>query len=919
MKLSNEEANVKICSKSSVLILLLTLTACSGSSPEKLMADAEKLVEKKQFKEATLTLKNVIQDNPSLFEAREMLGLIYLNQGMYVASRKELLRAENSLSDAGKVALAETFLWLEEYESIHDLEVQEEGLSKDQLDIYKAIALVRSESPTKALTIFKNLTSSPYQAEGLLAKAYISTINDDAQSALHTLSSNDTAVDSSTAALQLKASLQIYINDWNSASQTIEKLISHRPADYKFKTQLATALINTGKFKEAKPLVAELLKISPEQAYFNQLKGTIDISEKDFENASIHLDKAIKNGRSNQTTRLFSAIAHYQIENFEQAYQNLSIVIPSLPSDHYAQRLYSSIQLKLGYTQDGINNINNMPDLGQDDLLYIVETSRLLIQKNEINEAKRLIEKIDSKDIDDEKMLKNVGLLKLLTGEGGVSELERNLDSSPDSENSFYMLLMAYIEDDALEKAYELVENRLSGEANSVKRLIAKGFLQQTSGNVDAARITYEALREIAPDNFEAALFFIEQSIKQDKLEDAAQLLKKAIDSYPLSTRLLMRSFQVHQRLGSNEHAITQLKRAQLQSSEAKYGLLYAASLLLDDQYQSVIDYLLEKQQKLSTVPKYWMLLGDSYAKQGKNEDARKAFAKWRIQDPSKSSYIRSLQIEEIEGNYLQAEHLIDEAVKVLGSSIAFELLSTRLKILKGNYKDAKSAYSKLPESAQQTVVGQLIKGRLEMNKGDYEAALTTLQPQYYKAPSTELALLIFSSMSKLKLQERLVDFTTEHLNSAPQDNKVRLLFANYLLTNDAEAAIKQYLYLVNNAEQDSPLVLNNLAWLLNKTGEPSEALMYIAKADKLVPSNPSILSTYGSVLSSLSEHDMAIEKSKSAYLLSKKNAEIGLAHFEVLMNGNKRAEAEQVISEIVPVTVIQEKQIAQLKQQFQF
>merc|ERR1711970_598500 len=109
-----------------------------------------------------------------------------------------------------------------------------------------------------------------------------------------------------------------------------------------------------------------------------------------------------------------------------------SAIITTLPEEHFARRLYTSIQLKLGYTQDGIDTLNTMTSLGQDDLIYIVETSRLLVQKNELSEAKRLLNKIDSQEIADASMLKNIGLLKLLTGDGGVSELERNLNASID-------------------------------------------------------------------------------------------------------------------------------------------------------------------------------------------------------------------------------------------------------------------------------------------------------------------------------------------------------------------------------------------------------------------------------------------------------------------------------------------------------
>lgn len=909
---------MKNYSKLSVAMLLCFLSACSDNSPEKRLADAELMLEKGQLQEASVTLKNVIKDDPSLLKAREMLGLTYLQQGLYLAAQKELLRAQSVLSDESKVALAETHLWLEEYESIKDLSIENEGQTKDKLEIYQAIALFRAQSPTSAISVFEKLETSPFEDIASLAKAYNATIREKPAAALKVLVDNAAQIEDSPLALQLKFTLENFVNDWSSAIDTSKKLLSLRPADYKVKTQLATVLINAGEFEEAKPVVEQLLRLSPEQAYFNQLKGTLLVSEKDYEGAILYLDKAIKNGRSNQITRLFSAISHYQLGNFEQAYQNLSVIIDTLPKDHYAKRLYTSIQLKLGYVQDGIDTINTMSDLGQDDLLYIVETSRLLVQKNELDEAKRLIGKIESDQISDSKMLQNIGLLKLITGKEGLSELERNLDISPESENSFYLLLVAYVENKAYDKAYELIDSRLTGEENKIERLNATGFVQQTAGDIESAQQTYQKLKDIDPKNLEAALFFIEQSIKNGELEKAAQQLSSAIDNYPLSTRLLIRSFQVAQRLGNIKPAIKQLKEAQGKSKEPKYALLYAAALSLDNQFKTVVDYLSENQQKLKDTPKYWMLLGNAYAKQSNYKEARKAFTEWRKLEPSQNSFVQSIQIEEIERDYLKAEQVIEEARRKLGKNTTIELLAARLKLLQGKNKDASKAYNALPDEAKKSLIGQVVKGRLAITEGNYQSAISTLEPLYEDAPSSELALLLLTSYVQLEQHEQILSFAKAHLERAQSDNKVRLLFANYLLEREPRLAIEQYTYLVDNVKKESPLVLNNLAWLLNQNGSPSKALKLIERANELVPNNPNILSTYGAVLSSLSKHEAAIEKAKEAFVISKENVSIGIEYVRALARGGRKIDAQRVASTIIPVTAAQETQLNQVKQQFQ-
>lgn len=909
---------MNIHSKLSIVSLICFLSACDTNSPDKMLADAESMLKNGQVQEASITIKNVIKSNPSLLEARELLGTAYLQQGLYLAAQKELLRAENTLSDEGKLSLAETHLWLEEYENILELTVQEDGASKENLSLYKAMALSRLRRQPEAAKLFKELESASSTAVEVTAKAYSLTLDEKPKLALSILTNSNEILTSSPLALQLKFTLENYTGDWQSASATSKQLLSLRPADYKVKTQLATVLINDGNIEEADSLVEELLRLSSEQAYFNQLKGTILISQKDFENATLYLDKAIKNGRSNQVTRLFSAIAHYQLENFEQAYSNLSSIINSLPDDHYANRLYTSIQLRLGYTKDGLKNIEAMSELGQDDLLYIVETSRLLIQQNEISQAKRLIDRINSEDISDTKMLQNIGLLKLLTGDSGISELERNFEATPDEKSSFYILLAAYIENSSFDKAFQLINTELSGEQNTAERLRATGFLQQKSGNIEAARKTYRKLETEQPNNLDSSLFFIEQSIKNGDLNEANKTLLIAIKANPLSTRLLMRSFQVNQRLGNLSPAISQLESAQSQSSEPRYALLYAAALLFNNQNNDVIDYLENKQNLLKENSRYWMLLADAHFKQSNYEDARVALREWRQKEPSVNAYAQSIRLEEGSGKFLQAEQLILEAKRKLGANPVFDLLAARLKLLQGKAGEASTTFEKLPESAKQSPLGKLIEGRLAFSEGDYEEAFKTAAQQYNDTPSTELALVAFSSLIKLEQHNRVIEFTQSHLSSFPNDTKVRLLFANYLLEKDPTQAIEQYTYLINNEEADSPLVLNNLAWLLNEANLASKALVYIEKADKLVPNNPNILSTYAAVLSSLSQHEKAIDKANSAYVLGKSNVDIAFQYVKTLARGGEKIQAKQVASSIIPMTTAQEAQLDALKRQFQ-
>ena len=85
-------------------------------------------------------------------------------------------------------------------------------------------------------------------------------------------------------------------------------------------------------------------------------------------------------------------------------------------------------------------------------------------------------------------------------------------------------------------------------------------------------------------------------------------------------------------------------------------------------------------------------------------------------------------------------------------------------------------------------------------------------------------------------------------LESHPQDLAVRAMLAESLRTSgDTAGAVAQYQGLLTDAKE-SPVVLNNLAWLYHLQGD-ARALATAKRAWELAPKSPEIADTYGWLL----------------------------------------------------------------------
>ena len=82
-----------------IVLAALALVGCADDSPEKRIAAAKEYLQKKDSKAAVIEIKNALQHNPELGEARYLLGSTLLAEGNVAAAEVEL---RNLLCRLGK-------------------------------------------------------------------------------------------------------------------------------------------------------------------------------------------------------------------------------------------------------------------------------------------------------------------------------------------------------------------------------------------------------------------------------------------------------------------------------------------------------------------------------------------------------------------------------------------------------------------------------------------------------------------------------------------------------------------------------------------------------------------------------------------------------------------------------------------------
>ncbi|AMJ95286.1 hypothetical protein AVL56_13910 [Alteromonas stellipolaris] len=900
-------------------LLLLNLTACSPKSTNEVLLDAEQLKQEGKYQEASIALKNIIKEEPNNFTARESLGLIYLEQGLYSAARKELVRADTALSPNGVVSLAETYLWLESFDELQKLSIpntDENTESFLELAIYKAIATYNSGGKFRAAASFSRLTESDSLKVSQLAKAYLAIQNNRIGDAIDYTNKSVEAQPDFIAALQLKAILEAVEGKWSLAIQTLEGLLEKRAHDYKIKLKLADALVNNKEYDKAEPFVNQLLSLSANHPYFNQLKGTIEFSKNDFESALIYLDTAIKNGRSNSVTRLLAALANYYENNLEQAYQNLKVIVETLPPEHFSHKLYSIVQVQLGYSNDNDESLEDIATIPVGEALYLAKSSSLLIQEGEIAQAKSLIEQISTDDVQDAELLRSIGLLKILTADTGIEELEKSFKQDPDSEKSFLVLAFAYLNAEQFDKAEQLAVNWLKAHPDTVSALHIQAQASSHTSNANKVAGIYSKILGLEPEHVSANLFFVEKDVRNNDLASAKAKIESLVNYHPLDMVVLIRHFQIQKELEYYSVAIEPFKKAYNSSDDIKYALLYAGALAELNKTDEQLSVLKNIHSKAENEPKYWMMLADAYWERKDFVNAAQALEKWRGLEQSTKAFLKSIELAEITRDYKGALELVEEGISLFPDQTQLKLIKARILILDGDIEQATTVFDSLSPAIKSSTLGLTVQSKLLIAKRKYSEAVNAIDKVYQNVKSQEVASILYTALFRANKEAEALAFTEKHLSIAPSHNKIRLLAANQQMYSAPNKSIAHYKYLVENEAVQSPLVLNNLAWLLGEAQKYDDALVYANRAQAILPENPSIMATRGKILLQLDRIDESLDLLENAFKTSANSPDIGIDYVVALLKAKDKSEAQKVLTQFKPKTQEHERRIDELKVQ---
>ena len=821
------------------------------------MASAKRYLTKNDHQAAVIELKNALQANPKLAEARLLLGVSMLELGDAQGAEVELRRALELGEPAERVypPLARSLVHQAEYKKVVDQFQGVEGTAARNPELLTALGqalfgLRQREAAEKAFA--QALAVQPGYVPAILGNARLKAATRDLAGAL---ALTQTALDSSPkslAAQELRAALLAASGQLDQAIAGYRKTLELRPKYLPAHAALVSLLIQQQKLDDAGPHVSKLAELAPKhpetlywRAMYEYRRNNLPASR---DAIMQHLNAAPNSLRG---LLLASAIEH-DSKSYHQAEAHLQQVLARAPRLAPAQRLLVMNHLRSGQVTNAVDALKPLLASGGDDPVTFALAGEAHLAGGNPSRAAFYFAKASELDPKDDRKLTGLALSHLAEGktDEAVRELEQAvvLDSTGRADVALIVASLrkrdfnkAFAAIDALEKKQpgKPLPHHLRGAALAAKRDVA------------SAKKSFEQAVSLDPSYFPSIAQLALLDVAEGKPEEAKKRLEALLKRNPKSAPALLALAGLESRAnGRTEEAAALIRRAIAISPTD-----VAARVAIINHYLQAKDpkkAAAAAQEALDAIPSRPEILdaaGRAQYAAGAVNEANTTFAKWsRLQPESPQPWLRLAQLQlankDLDGaarNYGKALQLKPDLVDAQVGLIAVDLRRDR-------GPQALATAQTMQKQRPKESVGYLMEGDIHARKPAWPQAIAVYRAGLKQVDTSDLAIRLHAAYRASGQAAEADRFEAARLKQRPDDAGFRLHLAQAAVgANQFDRASEHYRALVA-LQPNNAILLNNLAWAAGRANDP-QAISYAEKAYSMRPNDPAVMDTLGVLL----------------------------------------------------------------------
>ena len=841
---------------------LIAVAVCAGllagcsDSPETMLASAKQYLAKNDLNAASIQLKNVLQKDGSMAEARFLLGTVNLDQDNVAGAVKELRRAAElgyppvhvaPMLASALVRAGEFGQVIKEFEgtTLEDPAAQarllaalgDAHLARADVDKARAAyeaAIAADPADTTARVGLGRAKLSRGDLDGALAEADAAIAQKSATADAHAL----------------RGDVLIVRRDTDEAVAALEAAVRERPAAINYHFALVSLLLRENRLDAAEQRLADMKKAAPAHPLTRYLQAFVDFRRDRFAEARDGVLEAIRVAPDYLPAQLLAGTIFVRLNDHPHAQQHLGLVLARAPGQPLARRLLVHSLVSSGEPNRALETLQPLLEESPTDKATMTLAGQVYLANGDFDRASEYLEKVALAEPEDVMARTRLGVSRLIGGDTtrAFADLEAASALDANSGQADIALILAHLRRGEVDQALAAQKQLEEKQPDDPQTYNLKGGILMAKKDVAGAQAAFEKALAVKPDFLAAAINLARLDLAARQPEGARKRLEhfitanpKNVDAHLVLADLLARSGAAPaQVLATLERAVgvspsamapkIALARHHLGAKEPKKALAIAQEVATANPNDPVA---------VGSLARIQFAAGD-------REQAISSFNRLAgLQPKSPAPLIALSDVQRAAGDRTGAEHALRRALALKPDLLEAQQRMISLMVEHKRVSDAVAVARTVTEQRPDSPAGLVLEGDIHMAVGDPSQAVPLFRKALDRTPAGAVAVKLYSAQTRAGKRADAEKLAATWLRNHPKDLVMRGYLAEGALRDKRLDEADKLYRQMDQLSPDNALVLNNLAWVAGQRKDP-QALALAKRALALAPENPAVLDTLG-------------------------------------------------------------------------
>jgi len=834
------------------------LAGCS-ETPEAMVASAKDYLAKDDTEAASIQLKNALQQDGKIAEARFLLGVINLNRGDAAGAVKELRRARELGYAAVEVDphLARALVAAgEKDQAIKEFEGQKFDNPAAQAKILTALgdAYLANRQTDRARAAYEEaIALSPEEtAAARIGLGRAKFVRGDLDGALSEAKAALETKDASAEAHALRADVLTAQNQTSDAVAALDEAVKERPDAVNYHFTRVSLLLREDDLDGAEQRLADMHKAAPGHPLTRYLQAFIDLRRNKVNEARDGAAEVVRLMPDFMPGQLLAGSIYARLNDHVRAQEHLGHVLARAPSQPLARRMLTLSFLSSGEPARALETLRPMLDEKVTDNATLTLAGQVYLANGDFAKAAEYHEKVAAAEPKDTLARTRLGVSRLAGGDAdkAFDDLEAAAASDETSGFAETALVLAHMRRKEFDKALAAQAQLERKQPNSPQTYNLKGGVLLAKQDLPGARAAFEKAISLKPDFLPAAINLSRIDLLEGRKADGRRRLESFVAAHPKNVDGYLVLADLLVRTGAPAPEV----RATLERAIAAGPTAVAPRVALARHHLSVKDpkRALAVAQELATAhPSDPQAIGTLARVQAAAGDQQQAISSFNrlvsLQPKSAAPLLELADMQRAVKDRNGAELTLKRALELKPDMLDAQQRLIAVMLEDRRTADALKVARTIQRQRSDSAAGHLLEADVHAAAKDWAQAAPVYQKALDRTPVGEIAIKLHAALLRNGKQAEAEKMATTWLRTQPKDVVMRSYLAELALNGKRfDEADKLYRQVVELGPEN-PAVLNNLAWVAGQRKDP-QALSLAERAHALAPDSPAVLDTLGTL-----------------------------------------------------------------------